>query len=163
MDIQSNQLGVVDQVVLALKPRNRLATAMGFLLGGIVPVATFLEAHYDLDKSAPLYAQIATYLVLGGLVFSAKTVFEWARLAFQNPHKALGFVVLLEGVMITSGVPILPLVLLAMLVAINGVATGCLLSLGRAKVAPAEKAQRVAKKAPVSRKRRVSGVELKAA
>jgi len=167
MTTKDGQLGVVDQVTLAFKARNRLATIMGFMLGGVVPVATYLEAHVDLDRSLPLHAQVATYLVLGGLAFSAKTVFEWARLAFDNGVKAAGFVVLLEGVMITSGVPILPLVLLGILVGINGVATGCVLSLGRGKAAAkaidqAETTPAVGR-APRSRKRRVSGVDLKAA
>lgn len=167
MTTKDAQMGVVDQVTLAFKARNRLATIMGFLLGGVVPVATYLEAHVDLDRALPLHLQVATYLVLGGLAFSAKTVYEWAKLAFDNGVKAAGFVVLLEGVMITSGVPVLPLVLLGVLVGINGIATGCVLSLGRAKAAPvaerAEKAAPVAKKAPRSRKRRVSGVDLKVA
>jgi hypothetical protein len=165
MNAQDKQMGVVDQVMLAFKARNRLATMMGFLLGGVVPVATYLEAHADLDKSLPLHTQVATYLVLGGLAFSAKTVFDWAKLAFDNGFKAAGFVLLLEGVMITSGVPVLPLVLLAVLVGINGIATGCILSLGRAKSTPVEKAETAApvKRAPRSRKRRVSGVDLKAA
>lgn len=77
----------------------------------------------------PLYSQVATYLVLGGLLFSAKTVFAWGALAFRDRWKAAGFVVLLEGVMITSSVPMLALTLLAILVAINGIATGCTLSL----------------------------------
>ncbi len=127
----SEPLGVVDQVVEAFRPRNRLATVLGFIAGGVVPAATFVEAHCELDLDQPLHSQVATYLVLGGLLFSAKTVFAWAKLAFQDGWKAAGFVVLLEGVMITSHVPILPLGLLALLVAINGIATGCILSLGR--------------------------------
>jgi len=134
----ASRLGVVDQVVLAVHARNRLATTLGFIAGGVVPVATYVEAHYDVDPSAPFYAQITTYLVLGGLVFSAKTVFSWAHRAFHDGWKAAGFVVLLEGVMITSQVPVLPFVLLAILVAVNGIATGCTLSLDRAKQPPAE-------------------------
>lgn len=163
MHTQDKQLGVVDQITLAFKARNRVATLVGFLLGGVVPVATYLEAHVDLDELLPLHTQVATYLVLGGLAFSAKTVYEWAKLAFDNAIKAAGFVVLLEGVMITSDVPVLPLALLAVLVGINGVATGCLLSLGRAKARPAADAEKTVRKAPRSRKRRISGVDLKVA
>lgn len=168
MSTQDKPMGVVDQVTLAFKARNRLATIMGFLLGGVVPVATYLEAHADLDRSLPLYSQVATYLVLGGLAFSAKTVYEWANLAFANATKAAGFVILLEGVMITSSVPVLPLVLLAALVGINGIATGCLLSLGRAKATTAKRAEKADKAAPKKRaprsyKRSVSGVDLKVA
>lgn len=141
-------LGVVDQVVLACKPKNRLATAMGFALGGVVPVATYLVAHLELNSDAPLYSQIAAYLVLGGLVFSAKTVFAWAKAAFADAYKAAGFVVLLEGVMVLSHIPALPLILLAFLVSINGVATGCLLSLGRVQKPRPERAAAAVEEAP---------------
>lgn len=146
----SSTLGVVDQVVTAFAARNRLATALGFFAGGVVPVATYLEAHCDIAPGVPLYAQLPTYLVGGGLVFSAKSVFTWAKLAFRDGWKAAGFVVLLEGVMITSSVPVLPLVLLAILVAVNGIATGCTLSLDRAKAAHPDEpivAPRAAKRA----------------
>lgn len=124
-------LDVVDQVVLALRPGNRLATLLGCILGGVVPIATDVETHLDLDASRPLYEQVATFLVIGGLVFSGKTVFAWAGRAFRDDWKAAGFVLLLEGVMITSNVAVLPLALLRTLVAINGIATGCILSLDR--------------------------------
>jgi hypothetical protein len=124
-------MGIVDEVVLALGPRDRIATAIGFVFGGSVPIATFLEAH-RLDAHRPLYHQVGAYLVLGGLAYSAKTVFAWALRAFRDRVKAAGFVLLLEGVMITSHVPALPYVLLALLVAINGIATGCTLIADRA-------------------------------
>jgi hypothetical protein len=129
---RGRELGVVDEVELAFNPRSRLATQLGFILGGVIPIATYLEAHCDLDAGRPLYTQPAAFLVAGGLLFSAKTVFAWGKRAFRDGAKAAGFVLLLEGVMITSDVPVLPLVLLTILVAINGIATGCTLSLDRA-------------------------------
>jgi hypothetical protein len=166
---EGSELGVVDRVVLAFKPKNKLATVLGFIAGGAVPIATFLEAHYDLDRSLPLHAQVTTYIVLGGLIVSAKTVYAWAKLAFDDAFKAVGFVVLLEGVMITSQVPVLPLAILALLIGINGVACGCILSLGRAPKAkrvveaeaPKAKAKRAprVKRAPASEKRTVSGIQ----
>jgi len=124
-------MAVVDEVELACHPRSRLATGLGVILGGVIPIATYLEAHYDLSTAEPLHTQAAAYMVAGGLLFSAKTVFAWGKRAFSDGWKAAGFVLLLEGVMITSGVRVLPLVLLAILVAINGIATGCALSLDR--------------------------------
>lgn len=118
--------GVVAQVRTAVAPENRLATLAGFLLGGLVPVASFFVAHYELSGAWDPKA----LLVLGGLLFSARTVFAWAKLAFQNGSKAFGFVVLVEGVMVFSGLAWLSWVCLAYLVVINGVATGCLLSKG---------------------------------
>jgi hypothetical protein len=66
-------------------------------------------------------------LVTGGLVYSAKTVFEWARLAFTSAFKSVGFVVLLEGFMVTSTSRWLALAALGYQIAINGVATACML------------------------------------
>jgi hypothetical protein len=74
---------------------------------------------------------VGTYLALGGLLFSARTVYAWGRLAFQASGKALGFVVLMEGVMTMSHTPWLSPAALAYLVAINGIATGCTLSLNK--------------------------------
>ena len=80
-----------------------------------------LRAH----AITPLYTQKALYLVLGGLAYSAKTVWQWGTVAFQNAFKAFGFVVLLEGVMVTSHILWLSITALVYLMAINGIATGC--------------------------------------
>ena len=71
-------------------------------------------------------------LITGGLVYSAKTVLDWARLAFSSTFKSVGFVVLLEGVMVTSTTRWLALAALGYLIAINGVATACTLGGQRA-------------------------------
>lgn len=123
---------VVEQVRTAMKPRNRLAAAMGFLLGGFVPLASFVLAHYEVDPGAAIWTQLPAALVLGGLTYSAKTVYDWGRLAFELPVKALGFVVLLEGVMVASSTPWLAFTALGYLIGINGVATGCTLAARRA-------------------------------
>ena len=152
-------------MVRAFQRRNLVATVLGFVIGGVVPAATYLEAHHDIDSAVPLYAQVPTFLVVGGLLFSAKTVFAWGALAFRDRWKAAGFVLLLEGVMVTSSVPLLPVVLLVILVAINGVATGCTLSLDRRNSISGHNAGARAPAAlthdiSVSRKRRVVRGEL---
>ena len=63
-------------------------------------------------------------LVAGGLTYSAMTVFNWAKIAFRHPLKALGFVVLLEGAMTFVPDPWIGLPSLGLLVLINGLATG---------------------------------------
>lgn len=120
--------GVVAQVRASLAREHRLATFIGFLLGGFVPLATFVVAHYEVDRAAPLYGQLATALVLGGLAYSAKTVYEWGKMAFRQPAKAAGFVLLIEGVMVTSTHAVLSIAALVYLIAINGIATGCTLT-----------------------------------
>lgn len=122
--------GIVDQVRIAFRPRNRLATALGGVLGGAVPVASWQLAHHEIDAARDLWAQLPAWLVLGGLLFSALTVFGWARSAFGSPAKALGFVVLLEGVLVASSTSWLGAGALGLLVAINATATGVRLSRG---------------------------------
>lgn len=114
-------LGVGDQVRIALRPKNRLEALCGLVLGGFVPVATFVTAHGG-------WTWMTAVLVVGGLVFSAKTVFDWCSLAFGERAKALGFVLLIEGVMVASPVRWLSLAALALLVGINGTSTGCRLA-----------------------------------
>jgi hypothetical protein len=130
-DRRNAPLGVVDQVTAAFRRRTILATVLGFALGGFVPLASYVVAHYEIDHEVALYQQIATLIVLGGLAYSAKTVYTWGKLAFRAPVKAAGFVVLVEGVMVFAHTQWLAIAALAYLMAINGLATGCNLSLDR--------------------------------
>lgn len=122
-------IGVVAQVRLALKPRNRLPTLIGFLLGGIVPLGCYWLAHHEQAAFTQAGAR-SLALVFGGLAYSARTVYDWARMAFESAFKSVGFVVLLEGLMITSSTTWLSVLALGYLIVINGVATGVTLSLG---------------------------------
>ncbi len=118
-------LGVVEQVRLALRRGSRLAFALGVLLGGFVPIATFQISHTELTSARALWLQPAAAFVAGGLLFSAVTMYGWGRLAFAQRAKAFGFVVLLEGTMVTCHTRWLALAALCYLAAINGVATAC--------------------------------------
>ena len=117
-------LGVVEQVRLSLRRGSRLAFALGVLLGGFVPIATYVISHTELQPG-PLWLQPSAAFVAGGLLFSAVTMYRWGVLAFVQRAKALGFVVLLEGTMVTSHTHWLALAALCYLSAINGVATAC--------------------------------------
>jgi hypothetical protein len=124
--VKRSKRGVVAQCRAALARGNRLAAVVGLLIGGFVPVATYLVAH----AAAGLWT-LPAVLAAGGLLFSAPTVFGWARLAFGGAGKlsavkACGFVVLLEGVMVAArglGLPTLGYAALVYLVAINAAAT----------------------------------------
>jgi hypothetical protein len=120
------QLGVVEQVRRSFRAENRLATLVGFILGGFIPVASWELAHCECKK----LMSIPALLVIGGLMFSAKTVFDWGYQAF-GAWKAAGFVLLMEGVMVYSGNWTLNMVALGLLVFINGLGTGATLSLQR--------------------------------
>lgn len=125
-------IGVVQQVKKACQRKNRLATVIGFLIGGFVPFAIYFTAHKAGFAWANAAHSSAPTLVFGGLIYSAQTIYQWAKMAFDNALKSVGFCVLLEGVMVTSQIHWLAIVALCYLVAINGIATGCVLSLGRA-------------------------------
>ena len=126
---------IVDQVRQATQKQNRLATGAGFTLGGFVPSAVFSIVHYELKETPLLWI-----IVLGGLLFSAITVFRWSKIAFDSGVKAVGFVVLIEGVMTFSGLYWLSCTALALLIVINGIATGCNLALNRRETAAEERA-----------------------
>jgi hypothetical protein len=127
--IDPTKLGVIDQIRQAAKPANRMALVVGILLGGLVPIASFTLAHYEVNPLIPIYMQLMSYLVLGGLAYSAKSVYQWGAMAFHDGWKAAGFLVLVEGVMICSSTPWLSYACLAYLVGINAVSTGCNLAL----------------------------------
>lgn len=123
------KLGVLDEIRLALHPRNRAAAVMGAVLGGGAPVATYWLAHHELDRGLAVWA-----LVAGGLLFSATTVARWASSAFGSQAKALGFTVLLEGVLLYSRTGWLAAAALVYLVGINAISTGVQLAIeGRTK------------------------------
>jgi len=122
----NDTMGVVAQVKTAFRANNRLAAVIGAFLGGFVPVATYTVAHYE--HSGKIWA-LPSALVLGGLLYSALTVFQWARKAFQSPVKAVGFVLLIEGTMVVSQIQWLSVLALVYLVGINAIATGCVLAL----------------------------------
>lgn len=124
---------IVGQVRLSFRRRNRLATVLGMVLGGFVPVASFVLAHQEIVPGKSMLFQVPCWLVVGGLTYSAKTVFDWARAAFSLRLKALGFVVLLEGVMTGANTTWLAYAALAILVAINSISAGCQLAV-RTKV-----------------------------
>jgi hypothetical protein len=113
-----NELGVVDQIAVAFATNNLFATICGFVLGGIVPVTVFRTAHYSVAENPWLWV-----LVVGGLIYSAITVFKWGSVAFSSPVKSFGFVVLLEGTLTFSTDHYLAFAALGTLTAINGIAT----------------------------------------
>ena len=119
---------VVGQVRVALQPANRLASVLGSVLGGFVPVATYVLSHSEISS---YLSDPRSLIVAGGLLYSAKTVYRWGCLAFGGDvWKAVGFVALTEGVMIRSGTPWLAVAALVILAGINGVATAVTLSTG---------------------------------
>lgn len=126
--------GVVDETLIAFMPQNRLATILGFILGGSVPVATYATAHMELaliEKMTFANSFAPILMVLGGLLYSALTVYEWGTKAFEHKGKALGYVVLIELTLTLSPIEWLSHVALCLLICINGINTGTKLALKR--------------------------------
>jgi len=129
-----HQHGPISQLRLAT--RSPGALVLGSALGGFVPVATYAVAHYGglvsnnagVVTCAP-WTNPGWLLVVGGLSFSAKTVYMWGCSAFDDRFKATGFVGLVEGSLLLAPIPALAYVALGYLVLINAIATGCLLAL----------------------------------
>lgn len=125
--MNNTHLPVINQIKVSLLRSNRMAFTIGMFLGGLVPFVTFMLAHYYVAENPVLWL-----LVGGGLLFSAMTVFQWGRMAFGNPWKSAGFVVLLEGVMTFTDIYLAGLAL-ATLIFINATATACKLAMESAK------------------------------
>jgi hypothetical protein len=116
-------LSVVAQIRRAFEKKRRFATYCGLVWGGFVPVATCSIVHFEVAERPYLWL-----LVLGGLLYSALTVYQWSTVALRSKGKALGFVILAEGVLTLSNIPLLTGAALALLIVINGIATGANLS-----------------------------------
>lgn len=93
-------------------------------------MATFLVVH-----RATALASLPAMLAVGGMLFSAPTVYGWARSALGSSVKAAGFCVLLEGVMVTAdslGLGWLGYASLGYLIALNAISTATRLALSKA-------------------------------
>ena len=119
---QFERLTVIHQVRRAFSPGARLAGFIGLVIGGFIPVATWTVVHFEVSARRALWL-----LVAGGLLYSALTVFQWAQAAFGNRWKALGFCVLLEGILTFGQNRALSLAALTVLVFINAVSAACAL------------------------------------
>lgn len=121
----NSERDVISQIKLAFA--NPLPLLIGALIGGLVPIATYTVGHAELGAAG--WGSVPGAVVVGGCLFSAITVYKWGRRAFDSAFKALGFVVLSEGVMTFSQTPWLSMLMLGFLVAINAVANGANLAI----------------------------------
>lgn len=79
-----------------------------------LPVASYAIAHIEVEQTPYMWI-----LVCAALTFSAPMLVQWAQKWCGHMVKAVGFTILLEGVMVFSSLPVLRLSGLAILVAIN--------------------------------------------
>ena len=123
------------QLQIALRKGNRLATAIGAILGTVVPVMVYSVTHKlpSLTFDNPAF-YVLLVMALGGCFFSMKSVIVWGRMAFQGDNlKAISFALLLEGMLVMSGMlpdqAWLGYAALAYLAFINAVSSGCSIAL----------------------------------
>ena len=100
-----------------------LAFLVALPFGGFVPMAVWCLTHLEAIEPWDWA------LITGGALFSSLTVIDWGRRILLNTPKAIGFAVLVEGVMITSETDWLSRSALGLLTIIN--ATSCAVALAR--------------------------------
>ena len=107
---------------------NKVALSGGILLGGFIPFSVYWLMHQEAPASVPL-CELAGYpvafahlLVLGGLAYSAKTVYQWGRAVFADRFKAIGFTLLVGGILTFGHSDCLVFPALGILVLINAIA-----------------------------------------
>jgi hypothetical protein len=127
---QFERMSVMHQIRRAFAPGARLAAAVGIVIGGFVPVASWTLVHREVAAIPALWI-----LVVGGLLYSALTVFKWAKAAFGCPIKATGFCVLLEGILTFSHIQFLSVTALGILIFINAVSSACALQVRKEEAA----------------------------
>jgi hypothetical protein len=142
-----NKLSTMAKIRTAFSRRNLLATMIGAIKGGAIPFGTFALYHLEMGNDP---WQAKGLIVLGGLVYSAKTVFGWCKQVFRKEDgspdtlKALGWCVGIEGFMTCSSTFWLNCAALALLIAVNAVATGVSLAMEDEAAKAAEAATKTA-------------------
>lgn len=121
---------VVETIKVAFHSRNIVWTGFGLVFGGWAPLASYIIAHIELQGN---YQNYKSAMLVGALLFSAPTVYQWFKEVFNSAVKAFGLVVLLEGVMCFSSTVWLGLSALLLLMVINGIQSGCNMALRREK------------------------------
>ena len=105
MEHTSSSIPVTVQIKIAARRENILAATIGAVLGTVVPVMVYAVTH----KLPSLhYTELSFWVLMvmaiGGCYFSMKSVIVWGTSAFQNDKKkAVAFALLLEGMLIMSG------------------------------------------------------------
>lgn len=133
-DDQLRSMALVDQIHYALLKQNRTALLMGLVYGTVAPALVWWVKHHELPAAGSTWlAAIYWAMVLGGCVFSAKSVYDWGQAAFSQTAKSLGFTILVELAMTFVSSVTVSLTCLVLLASINITAVTCKLATDRRK------------------------------
>jgi hypothetical protein len=132
---QYQKLTVVSQIRRAFMPGARLAGALGVVLGGAIPVATYVMIH---DPRGVALIPTLWILVAGCLLYSAPKVYQWMAVATSSKVAAIGFTLAAEGILTFVPIPFLTYLFLGILVFINAVAAACSLQVRKGDTGNAE-------------------------
>lgn len=120
---------LLGQVRLATAPKNRLALVYGAATGVAIPIASYTMAHSEIMIANPRLFAVKVAILVGGLVYSSRSVFQWWKLITGSAIQSLAFVVLSEGILVFSDTEWLRLTFLGYLCIINALANGCKIAL----------------------------------
>ena len=126
---QYERLTIPMQIKQAFAPGARVAGLTGLLVGGLVPIATWGVVHFEVQENVWLW-----FLAGGGLLYSMITSFRWAAAAFGGAFKALGFCILLEGILAFAQHLTLSLLALGMLIFIIATSAACSMQIRQQRV-----------------------------
>lgn len=94
--------------------RKTIGQFIAALAASFLPIASYVLSHFEAKTQPMMWG-----LVVAALMFSAPTLIEWAERWCKSKYKAIGFTVLLEGVMVLASTTWLGVTGLVILVAIN--------------------------------------------
>jgi hypothetical protein len=126
-EIDPQSLTVLDQVRLTFSRKNILALVLGSFWAGTIPIFSFVISHYETNIPDLFNVDGWTYkkmlmslFVLGGLIFSFKSTFDLSKkFSHGDDWKAFGSVLILEGVLIFSGLNFVSILALILVVSAN--------------------------------------------
>lgn len=109
---------------------NKPAASFGSALGLFPPLCAYTIMHFVLNvKRWEDLLNPYAFVVLGAMMFSITTVYQWGRSAFDSRWKAVWLVITYEGAMVVVVDPMwLAALALVYLVSINAIATACIIA-----------------------------------
>lgn len=122
---------VVLQFLSVVKGEHRIAACFGGIMGGLIPLCSYIGIHYEVDFTKEYYLQWQWWVVVFCLGFSLPKVYQWARIGFQSWMAGACFALAIELVMISYRNIYISLACLLVLMSINAISAGANIALKR--------------------------------